>query len=639
MDVLDRVRPLTLHRPKERLGEVLLETTTLTQEQLRPALDLHRREGVRIGQSLVSLDLVSEEQVAAALARQASLPYINLAQVALDGAAARRLPEEVARERRVLPLYDDGDVTVLACAEEPIPPLLSQVEGLLGRPVRPVMVADGALEQALDTLYRDEDLRRSTTELRANAPRDSAHQVLSTGQKMTLLLLLAAAVFALVAAPIAALTAIATLITLFYVGFCLYKFYLVYRALTHTLGLETTDAEVAALDDRDLPIYTILVPVYHEAAVFPILVKAIAGLDYPKAKLDVRVLLEEDDEETIRVARESRLPAHFSLVIVPPGGPKGKPKACNYGLIGARGAYTVIYDAEDIPEPDQLKKAILAFRKGDPSLACVQAKLNFFNRDHNLLTRWFTNEYSMWFDLFLPGLAAGGAPIPLGGTSNHFKTELLRGLGAWDPYNVTEDADLGMRMHKAGWRTAVIDSTTYEEANSRVYNWIRQRSRWIKGYVQTYLVHMRHPFALWRDLGTRGFLSFQLVVGGTFFVLLVNPLVWLLTALWFATRWAVIEQIFPAPVFYLGAVALFFGNFTFAYLNMAGCLKRGYHGMVRYGLLSPLYWVLMSVAAWKGFLQLFYAPSYWEKTTHGLSGHGAAERVLAEQLAEQGGAA
>jgi len=637
--MLQRTEPLALYPPKERIGEVLCETAALSPDQFQHALDLHRREGVRIGQALVSLDAVSEEQLAAALARQAHLPYVDLPHIVPDEAVARRLSEGVARERRVLPLYDDGDATVLACAEVPIPPLLAEVEGHLGRPVRPVIVADAALEQALDALYRDEYLRRSTMELRTHSPRDSAHRVLSAGQTITLLLLLVAAVFALVAAPIAALTAIATLITLFYVGFCLYKFYLVYRALTHKLGLETTDEEVAALDDRDLPIYTILVPVYHEAAVFPILVKAIAGLDYPKAKLDVRVLLEEDDEETIRVARASRLPAHFRLVIVPPGGPQGKPKACNYGLIGARGAYTVIYDAEDIPEPDQLKKAILAFRKGGPRLACVQARLNFFNRDHNLLTRWFTNEYSMWFDLFLLGLAASGAPIPLGGTSNHFKTELLRGLGAWDPYNVTEDADLGIRMHKAGWRTAMIDSTTYEEANSRVYNWIRQRSRWIKGYVQTYLVHMRDPLQLWRVLGTRGFLSFQLVVGGTFFVLLVNPLFWLLTALWFAAHWAVIQQIFPAPVFYLGAIALFFGNFTFAYLNMAGCLKRGYHGIVRYGLLSPLYWVLMSVAAWKGFLQLFYAPSYWEKTTHGLSGREAAEDVLAERVVEQGGAA
>jgi len=304
---------------------------------------------------------------------------------------------------------------------------------------------------------------------------------------------------------------------------------------------------------------------------------------------------------------------------VPPGGPKGKPKACNYGLIHAQGAYAVIYDAEDIPEPDQLKKAVIAFRRSDERVACVQAKLNFFNSDQNLLTRWFTAEYSMWFDLFLPGLAASNAPIPLGGTSNHFKTERLRELGAWDPYNVTEDADLGIRMYKAGWRTLVIDSTTYEEANPALYNWIRQRSRWIKGYVQTYLVHMRHPLALWRSIGPAAFWSFQFTIGGTFFVLLLNPVLWLLTALWFVTHWLVIQQIFPAPVFYAGALALVFGNFTFAYLNMTGCLQRGYHGLIKYGLLSPLYWIIMSVAAWKGFVQLFYAASYWEKTTHGLS--------------------
>ncbi len=639
MDMLNRMHPLRLHPTKERIGEMLLKTSALTHEQLHHALDLHQREGVRVGQVLVNLDFVNEEQLADALAGQAALPYVDLRAVDVQDVVARRLPEELARERRVLPLYDDGDAVVVACVEAPDPPLIAEVRGHLARPVRPVIVTDVALEQTLGVLYRDEYLRQSTAHLLTRSPRDSARWVLSTGQKVVLIVLLTAALGGLALAPIPTLTALAGVMTLFYVSFCFYKFYLVYRALTHHLAVTTTDEEVAALSDRDLPIYTILVPVYHESEVFPILVKAIAGLDYPKTKLDVKILLEEDDVETIRVAQASNLPSHFRLVVVPHGLPKGKPKACNYGLIGAQGEYVVIYDAEDIPEPDQLKKAIVAFRKSDSRLACVQAKLNFFNRDHNLLTRWFTNEYSMWFDLFLPGLAASGAPIPLGGTSNHFKTERLRQLGAWDPYNVTEDADLGIRMHKAGWRTTVIDSTTYEEANSQVYNWIRQRSRWIKGYIQTYLVHMRHPLTLWRKLGTRGFLSFQLVVGGTFFVLLANPLFWLLTALWFITHWIVIEQIFPAPVFYVGAIALFFGNFTFAYLNMAGCLKRGYHGMVRYGLLSPLYWVLMSVAAWKGFLQLFYAPSYWEKTTHGLSGHGAAERVLAEQSAEQEGAA
>jgi cellulose synthase/poly-beta-1,6-N-acetylglucosamine synthase-like glycosyltransferase len=248
----------------------------------------------------------------------------------------------------------------------------------------------------------------------------------------------------------------------------------------------------------------------------------------------------------------------------------------------------------------------------------VQSKLNYYNRDQNLLTRWFTTEYSMWFDLFLPGLDASGAPIPLGGTSNHFRTRVLREVGAWDPHNVTEDADLGMRLYKTGWKTAVIDSTTYEEANSELYNWIRQRSRWVKGYIQTYLVHMRSPRRLGRQLGPRCFFSFQMVVGGTSFGFLMNPVFWLLTAAWFLFQWSWIREIYPAPLFYLGALSLYFGNFAFTYLNVAGCLRRGYYDMVKYALLSPLYWALMSVAAWKGLLQLFYAPSYWEKTRHGL---------------------
>jgi cellulose synthase/poly-beta-1,6-N-acetylglucosamine synthase-like glycosyltransferase len=451
------------------------------------------------------------------------------------------------------------------------------------------------------------------------SPADSARWVLTRGQQVVLLGLAGATLAGAALWPVPVLSLLMTVFTLFYASFALYKFYLAYRALTHRLEIEITPEEVAALDDRDLPIYTILVPAYHEQEVLPVLVKAIEQLDYPKAKLDVKLLLEEDDRETIAIARGSKLPSHFKLIVVPDGRPKGKPKACNYGLIHAQGEHVVIFDAEDIPEPDQLKKALLAFRKGDAQLACVQAKLNYFNRHQNLLTRWFTGEYSMWFDLFLPGLDASRAPIPLGGTSNHFRTADLRALGAWDPYNVTEDADLGMRLCKAGRRTAVMNSTTYEEANSRLGNWIRQRSRWVKGYIQTYLVHMRHPVRLWRAIGGRAFLSFQLVMGGTFLVLLLNPIFWLLTALWFVTRWTAIEHIFPLPVYYLGLAALFFGNFAFTYLNIAGCLKRQYYDMVKYALLSPIYWALMSLAAYKGLAQLVYKPSYWEKTRHGLA--------------------
>ncbi|HEY8598322.1 MAG TPA: glycosyltransferase family 2 protein, partial [Thermomicrobiales bacterium] len=364
---------------------------------------------------------------------------------------------------------------------------------------------------------------------------------------------------------------------------------------------------------------TILVPLYREAVVIPQLTRAIAALDWPKSKLDVRLLLEEDDLETIQAARAARLPAYFTFVIVPKDGPRGKPKACNYGLAHARGEYVVIYDAEDIPQPDQLRKAYVAFRSAGPALGCVQSRLNFYNPEQNLLTRWFTAEYSMWFDLLLPGLQRTSAPIPLGGTSNHFRRAVLAELGAWDPHNVTEDADLGVRLFKRGFRTAVIDSTTFEEANPRLGNWIRQRSRWIKGYAQTWLVHMRHPIRLWRALGPGGFLSFQFLIGGTVLVLLLNPLFWALTLLWFVSFWSLIERLFPGPIYYIAVIALYFGNFAFIALSVAGALARGHYRLVKYSLLSPFYWVLMSIAAWKGVLQLLYRPHYWEKTQHGLA--------------------
>ncbi len=208
------------------------------------------------------------------------------------------------------------------------------------------------------------------------------------------------------------------------------------------------------MDERDLPIYTILVPMYKEAQVIPHLISNLENLDYPKAKLDVRLLIEEDDIETRELLESMDLPFYYTTLIVPDSLPKTKPKACNYGLIRARGEFVVIYDAEDRPDPDQLKKVIATFRKCPEEFACIQAKLNYFNSSQNWLTRWFTQEYSMWFELLLPGIMKLDVPIPLGGTSNHFKLSVLKELNAWDPYNVTEDADLGIRLYKHGYKTA-----------------------------------------------------------------------------------------------------------------------------------------------------------------------------------------
>ncbi|MBA2481568.1 MAG: glycosyltransferase [Planctomycetes bacterium] len=393
-------------------------------------------------------------------------------------------------------------------------------------------------------------------------------------------------------------------------------------------ALVVDSAELRALADDSLPLYTIQVPMYREAAVLPDLVAALERLDYPRDRIDAQLLLEEDDLETIACARALTLPDWIRIVVVPPGTPKTKPRACNHGLISARGEFLVIFDAEDRPEPDQLKKAVAAFRRVPATIACLQAKLNCYNRSKNLITRWFTLEYTAWFDLYLPGLHAIGAPIPLGGTSNHFRTAVLRALGGWDPYNVTEDCDLGMRLERAGWRTRILDSTTWEEAPSRWITWLKQRSRWMKGYWQTHLVHTREPIACLRELGPWKMALMLFTVGGQVGSLLINPLCWVIGAAWLVHQWPLFDPNQPWTVaLVVATVALLLSNLVFILIHLLGALGRGFHNLVPFALLLPFYWVLLSIATWRGFLQFFTAPFKWEKTPHGVVRAAAAASI------------
>ncbi len=446
-----------------------------------------------------------------------------------------------------------------------------------------------------------------------------AATVVTRGQRRALGCIAAVLIVGFFLAPRYATVSVILLLTGVYITTASYRLWLAWRGLQAGSSSSPVPAP-PRIADADLPDYSILVPLYRETAVLPTLTAALGALDYPKDKLDIQILLEEDDFETIAAVLAAELPATMRASIVPQGRPKSKPRACNFGLVHARGDLTVIFDAEDVPEPDQLRKVAAAFALGDPSLGCIQGKLNYYNRDQNLLTRWFASEYAMQFDLYLPGLHATGAPIPLGGTSNHFPTTLLRQLGGWDAFNVAEDADLGIRLARAGFHTSVVDSTTWEEATSRPGNWTRQRSRWIKGYAQTWLVHMRRPRQLYRELGPVGFWSFQATVGGTVFILLVNPLFWALSLTLVLTRSTAIEDLFPAPVYVAGSLCFFLGNFAFSYATLLGTLHRGYYGFARLALVVAPYWAFMSLAAWKGVLQLVTKPFYWEKTTHGHAG-------------------
>jgi len=466
----------------------------------------------------------------------------------------------------------------------------------------------------------------------------SAFQTLLSWQKLVLALFLVMPVLAIVFLRYQALVFAIIIITVQYLADLLFTFILSIKSLGKTVEKQIDNDFVQTLIDFDWPRYTILCPLYHETSVVPQFIRAMQDLDYPTDKLQILFLTEEDDFETRALLQAANLPSHFTVLTVPSGRPKTKPRACNFGLLHAKGEYVVIYDAEDVPEPLQLKKAVLTFAVCDPEVACVQAKLNFYNAHQNLLTRLFTAEYSLWFDLTLPGLQSTQLPIPLGGTSNHFRAEALRALGAWDPFNVTEDCELGMRLAHNHYKTVVLDSTTYEEANSRFKNWLRQRSRWIKGYMQTYLVYMRQPLRYLHPRNWREFLSIQLVVGGKVAVLFINPVMWGLLAtyiLYYAAVNDIYHKLFIAPIFYMGMTCLVFGNFLYGYAHLVGCMKRRHYELTKWIVLIPLYWGMTSIAAFIALFQLIFKPHYWEKTQHGLHLSAKASHILRQAVLEQ----
>jgi cellulose synthase/poly-beta-1,6-N-acetylglucosamine synthase-like glycosyltransferase len=455
--------------------------------------------------------------------------------------------------------------------------------------------------------------------LHAWKPDHSAKATFARSQIAAAVMGVAILVGCLILAPRPTLVVLMAAATTLYTLTFVFKFLLTWVGSSHSVDVTIPDEDVRALSDADLPTYTVLVPMYREAKVLPLIAASLKNLDYPLSRLDVKLVLEEDDAETIAAAKALGLPRNFEIIIVPPSYPKTKPKACNYALQFCRSTFVTIYDAEDQPEPDQLKKAVIAFRRGDERLACVQARLNYFNYTENWLTRMFTLEYSQWFDFLLPGLDALKVPIPLGGTSNHFRLSALRDVGAWDPYNVTEDADLGVRLAQEGFTVGVINSTTYEEANGVLPSWIRQRSRWIKGYMQTWLVHMRHPIQLWRSIGTVGFFGFQFFVGGPPFTMLLNPVMWAISILVFAMGRNEFGWLFPEPFGSMALFNLFIGNSLLVYFGVVAALKRRYFELVAVGLMTPFYWVLHSIAAYKALGQLIRNPHFWEKTEHGTS--------------------
>ena len=518
---------------------------------------------------------------------------------------------------RFLPWQGPGGKTVVACAG-PDGDARRIIARLYGPGARIVGASAALVTQAIEHAFRARLTHDAVFKLDECAPQFSARRVLTPAGSVLSVTLIPLALYGLFLTAEFAGFLLLALLCFCYLGNILFRLTLFAAAASpRDTGYRVAPEALSRLAPELLPVYSILVPLYREANMLPGLIAALKRLDYPASKLDIKIILEEDDTETIAAALALRLDRRFELLRVPVCQPRTKPKACNYGLRFARGDFVVIYDAEDRPEPDQLLKAAAAFRALPARIACLQARLSFYNARENWLTRMFTLEYSGWFDFLLPGLSRFGFPIPLGGTSNHFRIRTLRALHAWDAFNVTEDADLGIRLARCGYRVVPFDSTTYEEAVGAVRPWIRQRSRWLKGYMQTFLVHWRTPAAFLRAVGWPRFLAFTLFIGGTVVTNLFSPFFWLGSLLWTwqgSGNWLGLSgSAFLETVF----AALIAGNAVLTVLAMAAPLKRRWFHLIPYGATVFLYGLLISAAAYRALWQLATRPFYWEKTEHG----------------------
>lgn len=617
---LDSLEPL----PPE-LG--FLQDRFADRASLQKVVHLARAWGAHTDQVLFAMNLVRPDDYYRALALHAGLDFTDLVHHAPNWSIYERVHKRVVETGDIAPIGQGDDGLQIAIA--PTGANARRIARLAEQPYlsyqlrqQIFITTPSRIRTAFLERFRSTISRNALRGLEEKYPDSSARSGLTIWQKATGFLILLITAIGCWNAPSSVWICLNVFLVAIFMVVTLFRTSAVFWSALHQRQAQKTHPPPP---NSDLPVYTILVPLFREALVLPHLVQALLRLDYPIAKLDIKLILEEEDMATRQMANELNLPSAFDIIVVPPIGPQTKPKALNFALQFARGDFAVIYDAEDRPEPDQLKKAIRAFRDGPSDLVCVQARLSIYNYWHNWLTRQFTIEYAALFDALLPVMEVLRVPLPLGGTSNHFRIDKLREVGAWDSFNVTEDADLGMRLTRLGYRCTMLDSTTYEEACSSLPAWLSQRTRWFKGWLQTLVVHMRHPATTWRELGPHGFFALNILMGGIVLSSVAYPL-FLGLIIYGVYTGGVFEFL---PVFwskiYLAANLwnLVAGLVASIALGWFALRSRGLNGWGPFGLskdlmLIPIYWLLISLAAYRAIWQAVTRPFYWEKTEHGL---------------------
>ncbi len=595
-----------------RLGRVLLSRGAVNRATLGRALRLQRRCGGRLGDVLTANGWARRSDVDAALAEQARIPMADLQAepISADVGAARDLDRYFALG--VAPWRKIGDRMVWLTTNPSAAHRALAAMGVSPAVLR-AMVSRRALEDAL--------LRRFGGQFAADAaqraPRKlSARAGLAPWHVASLFTAITALAALCVAAPNLALGLAAACFVVLAGASAMLRVAGLAGALFASRPHRDAVAETR-IAAQPLPKISLIIALYRESATMPSLLEALMGLDYPPDQLEVIFALEADDDETISALSALALPDWARVLKVPPGKPRTKPRALNLALRFARGDIIGVYDAEDRPESDQLRKVARAFAAAPAKLACVQARLAYYNARESWIARCFAIEYHMCFAVLLKELADLGAPIPLGGTSMFIRREALESAGGWDAHNVTEDADLGMRLARAGFQSGVIDSTTWEEAAASPKPWIRQRSRWLKGFLQTWISQTRAPLDMARRLGLPRALAAQVILLVPPAMFLLQPVFWASTLYWLATGAFWMQGVFTPAAFALIALTLAEQATVFAAALLALKRRREW-ALAPWVFTLPFYWPMGAAAALKALVELVVAPSYWDKTTHGV---------------------
>ncbi len=600
-----------------RLGETLVKDAGLSGDRLMRALVLQQHQRASLGDILVSEGWATRSSVVTALAQQYRMQTVNLEGRPLSKRLMARKPATFWLTHCVVPWMQLGTTVVFAIAHPEERIHLRRLLGASFPKIRFVLADEEAIRAGITRHLRQHLAQASV--VRTPNP-SSCRNLMSPRRCRVLGLVLMSPVAGLCLAPgvtFVLLTLLAMLSLLLFTGLRVAG--IVY-ALRAPMG-RTAPSPIPAPHPHKLnrlPRLSVMIPLYKEADISRDLLRRLGKLSYPRSLLEVFLVLEEHDTVTRAAVRAVQLPSWIKVIEVPAcGSLKTKPRAMNYALDFCRGDLVGVWDAEDAPQGDQLEKVASAFASSDKNVACFQGFLDYYNPTANWLARCFTLEYASWFRLVLPAMSRLGLVLPLGGTTMFIRRSVLQEVGGWDAHNVTEDADLGVRLYRAGYETRMLPATTYEEANCRPWSWVKQRSRWLKGFMITYLVHMQRPRQLLRDLGWRKMLGFQTFFIGAVGQFLLAPVLWTYWLIWAGGAHPAASTL-PAGAMSL-LIALMMGcEFVSICVAVLAAVRIKQPGLALCAPTLLFYFPLGTVAAYKALRELLSCPFFWDKTSHGL---------------------